>query len=315
MKLGNLFWVILPLLAASCSDDDDESSGRTPISFSTDIEAVSESRLTVNDSWAGQGDSEVGVQIGDEIKVYTADEDGTLTSSDPFYWEDYTGTVTASAYYPYVEGGKPSSVTVSADQSVPANYLASDLMETADTEVTSTNATLTFTHRTNKVECSLAIADGEDESTNGATVTLLNLTGVDSGTSVITSGDYCALVAPQTLPAGTDFLEVELEDGKSYIYTLESDLTLEAGYVTPIDIEVAVDKMEVTIGDSYTWTGNSEDVTSDSPGVGPDTDNDEWTSDGSDSIGSDSPEVGTDADSNSEWGSDGVEIIEADTAG
>lgn len=316
MKLRNLFLAALPLLAAACSDDDSEggAGNRTPMSFAASIQAVS--RLTVNDSWAGHAGSQVGVQIGDEVKAYIVGEDGSLTSSDPFYWEDFTGTITASAWYPYTEGGKPA-VVVSADQSVPANYLASDLLEAADTEVAVDNAALTFTHRTAKVECRFKLKDGEEGTLNGATVVLLNLTGVDNGTSVTTSGDFHALVAPQTIPAGTDFVEVRMENGGSHVGALDEDLNLAAGYLIPIELEIAPDKMTVTVDDPQAWdeSGSSGEVDSESPNVVPGGDGGQWTpGEGSGTVDTESPEVGMgDGGSDVEWTPGNKEEVSAET--
>lgn len=313
MKLRNLFLAALPLLTAACSEDGSDGAGnRTPMTFSSSIQAVS--RLTVNESWAGQAGSEVGVQIGDAVKKYVAGDDGSLTSDAPFYWEDFTGTVTASAWYPYTEGGKPA-VTVAADQSVPANYLASDLLEAAEVEVAPANSVLTFTHRTAKVECSLKLAEGEEGTMNGATVILLNLTGVDNGTSVTTNGDLHALVAPQTVSAGTAFVEVRMENGGSHVGTLESNLELKAGYITPIELEITPDKVNVNVGESQVWTGGSQDVSSESPNVKPSTEGGEWTGDGETlTPGSDSPTVapGQEENNTAGWGSDGSQSVDAE---
>ena len=59
---------------------------------------------------------------------------------------------------------------------------------------------------------------------NAATITLCNLSGVAEGNSVKTTGDYKALVAPQTLTAGTVFMEVTMSDGRSDEYVLPEDV-------------------------------------------------------------------------------------------
>ena len=101
-------------------------------------------------------DAKVGVEINGTVKEYTVNEKGELTSAAPFYWEDLGQTVSVNAWYPYNEGKKPE-VVVAADQSVAANYLASDLLEVNNASVSASENTLTFVHRTACVECALQL--------------------------------------------------------------------------------------------------------------------------------------------------------------
>lgn len=278
MRMSNLWWAVLPFCLFACNkDEQQEGTDGTPVSFVTTISPSS--RLTVNNSWAGLSDAKVGVEINGTVKEYTVNEKGELTSASPFYWEDLTGDVSVNAWYPYNEGKKPELV-VAADQSVAENYLNSDLLEVNGASVSASKNTLAFVHRTASVECTLRLTDGEEGTMNAATVTLHNLSGVDEGNSIKTTGDYKALVAPQTLPAGTVFLEVTMSDGRSDEYVLEGNLELKSGFIQPVSIEVAPDGLDVDFGTPVKWQGETVSTEGESPEVAPDANGDKWEPNG-----------------------------------
>lgn len=281
MRISNLWWAVLPFCLFACNkDEQQEGTDGTPVSFVTTISPSS--RLTVNNSWAGLSDAKVGVEINGTVKEYTVNEKGELTSAAPFYWEDLGQTVSVNAWYPYNEGKKPEAVVVAADQSVAANYLASDLLEVNNASVSASENTLIFVHRTACVECVLQLNPTEEGTMNAATITLCNLSGVAEGNSVKTTGDYKALVAPQTLTAGTVFMEVTMSDGRSDEYVLPEDVELKQGYIFPVYVEVTPDGLQVDFGTPIKWEGETVGTDGEAPEVGPDTDGDKWEQNGDD---------------------------------
>lgn len=106
------------------------------------------------------------------------------------------------------------------------------MLEVNGASVSASENTLTFVHRTARVECTLTLDEEEEGMLDGATITLRNLSGVDEGNSVKTNRSYKALVAPQTLAAGTVFLEVSMVDGRSNEYVLPEAVELKQGYTS-----------------------------------------------------------------------------------
>lgn len=281
MRISNLWWAVLPFCFFACGEEEQsEATGGTPVSFVATISPAS--RLTVNNSWAGLSDAKVGVEIGGIVKEYTVNEKGELTSAAPFYWEDLAAPASVNAWYPFNEGEKPETVVVSADQSVAENFLLSDLLEVNGASISESENMLTFVHRTARIECALTLQSGEEGSLNAATITLLNLSGVDEGNSVRMTGDYKALVAPQTVEAGTPFLEVSMSDGRSDEYVLPNNVELKGGYIFPVSVEVTPDGLQVNFGTPIKWEGETVGTTGESPEVGPDTDSGSWNNGGND---------------------------------
>lgn len=297
MRISNLWWAVLPFCFFACGEEEQsEATSGTPVSFVATISPAS--RLTVNNSWAGLSDAKVGVEIGGIVKEYTVNEKGELTSAAPFYWEDLAVPASVNAWYPFNEGEKPEMVVVSADQSVAENFLLSDLLEVNGASISESENTLTFVHRTARIECALTLQSGEEGSLNAATITLLNLSGVDEGNSVKMTGDYKALVAPQTLEAGTPFLEVSMSDGRSDEYVLPDNVELKGGYIFPVSVEVTPDGLQVDFGTPIKWEGETVGTDGEAPEVGPDANGDNWDSSGSDTTTGDSSEVGPDGNAN-----------------
>ena len=100
------------------------------------------------------------------------------------------------------------------------------------------------------------------------------------GNSIKTTGDYKALVAPQTLPAGTVFLEVTMSDGRSDEYVLPEDVELKSGFIQPVSIEVTPDGLDVDFGTPVKWQGETVGTEGESPEVAPDANGDKWEPNG-----------------------------------
>ena len=294
------------LMAASCSDGTDDGTtlpdGKYPMTFTASVGGLTATRATPDNSWAGG--EEVAIQIGSEVKKYTAANDGSLTIAEngtPFYWQT-TSDITVNAWYPY-STTKPTvaELRVKANQSEGNNYQSSDYLEAVDATVTfNTPAALIFKHRTAKVVVTLKAGEGVTDVANAA-VTFVNQTGVDGGGTEVTPKNetidgvttYTALVIPQQMK-DKKFIAVTLTNGNTYYYTPAQDnaADLQSGRQHTYDITVKHGYLEVstnTGGSAWGSDGNAEDVTGKNPSEGYAPDNlkigDYYYSDGTTSDG------------------------------
>lgn len=266
------------LLAVSCSTDDDTAAlpdGKYPMTFTAQVDGLTATRATSDNSWTGN--EEVAIQIGDEIKKYTAVSGGNLTvaSGDPFYWQS-TNDITVNAWYPYNDT-KPAAadLKVKADQSDNTNYQASDYLETENATVTFANPTLAFKHRTAKVIVTLQAGEGLTDVIS-ATVKFLNQTQVEGGgtevvpNATVTLGAYTALLIPKRIQH-QQFIKVTIgmnSDARDYYYT-PTDVNLEAGKQYSYTITVKKEGLVVD-GISASWTDSdlgSSDATEEIPTI------------------------------------------------
>ena len=269
------------LMAASCSDGTDDGTtlpdGKYPMTFTASVGGLTATRATPDNSWAGG--EEVAIQIGSEVKKYTAANDGSLTITEngtPFYWQT-TSDITVNAWYPY-STTKPTvaELRVKANQSEGNNYQSSDYLEAVDATVTfNTPAALIFKHRTAKVVVTLKAGEGVTDVANAA-VTFVNQTGVDGGGTEVTPKTetiagvttYTALVIPQQMQS-KKFIKVIIgADGaaRDYYYTPtgNTDANLEAGHQYNYTITVKKTGLDVTLTSNDTsWTDESITGTSD----------------------------------------------------
>ncbi len=266
------------LLTASCNDVTDDGTtlpdGTYPMTFTASVDGLTATRATPDNSWAGG--EEVAIQIGSEVKKYTAANDGSLTIAEngtPFYWQT-TSDITVNAWYPY-STTKPTvaELRVKANQSEGNNYQSSDYLEAVDATVTfNTPAALIFKHRTAKVVVTLKAGEGVTDVANAA-VTFVNQTGVDGGGTEVTPKTetiagvttYTALVIPQQMK-GKKFIKVTIGTGsaaRDYYYppTGSTDANLEAGKQYNYTITVKKTGLEVTVtGNGTAWTNTSIDT-------------------------------------------------------
>jgi hypothetical protein len=273
------------LMAASCSDGTDDGTtlpdGKYPMTFTASVGGLTATRATPDNSWAGG--EEVAIQIGSEVKKYTAANDGSLTIAEngtPFYWQT-TSDITVNAWYPY-STTKPTvaELRVKANQSEGNNYQSSDYLEAVDATVTfNTPAALIFKHRTAKVVVTLKAGEGVTDVANAA-VTFVNQTGVDGGGTEVTPKNetidgvttYTALVIPQQMK-DKKFIAVTLTNGNTYYYTPAQDnaADLQSGRQHTYDITVKHGYLEVstnTGGSAWGSDGSAEEVTGKTPSEG-----------------------------------------------
>lgn len=189
---------------------------------------------------------------GDNGKVvYTADANGVLKASPTNYFPGNGHGIDFYGIYPTSIEAKTQqqTFTVSTDQSDDAKYKESDLMFAAKQTEKNRKAalTLTFKHQLSKVIVKLKKGNGlNDTDLNGAEVKILNTmpkctiasVGENEMKNIAVSGDaqeikvgtwnssttsgLAAIVVPQTIPEGTDLIQVTLSNGVTYKYTTKS---------------------------------------------------------------------------------------------
>ena len=239
----------LLLAAAACTQDDagllPEASEGTPMTFTaTGLTPATATRATVDGNW--EGVTSVAVQIGSEVKAYRVNPSAdnltvTLSSDDPHYWTGGS-SVTVSAWCPYTEGETSMpAVTVQADQRSDG-YAKSDHIGVAEQQLDYDGGTptLAFKHRTARISLTLSGSTSDVSS-----VRLTNLSTADGNPGEIIAHHagsgiiYEALVAPQSVAAGTAFVTITTADGKTYVYRMQQDADWDAGkeYEYAITIE------------------------------------------------------------------------------
>ena len=225
--------------------------------------AAAGTRAPVDGDW--EGVQSVAVLIGGKVKAYdvtptTADHtSATLTSTDPHYWADHNDR-RVTAWWPYTAGETAMPVVkVRQDQSTQDGYEGSDFIAAEEQAVSYANPTLRFTHRTARV--TVALTNRPEESMN---VRLTGLSIENENPAVIApynqGGDtYTALVAPQTVAAGTAFITCTFTSGKSFVYRMQKAAEWKAGeeYTYTVSLAAAEDP-GYTIESDGSYTVNNE---------------------------------------------------------
>ena len=259
---------------AACTQDEagflPEGAEGTPIVFTATglnpaATATAGTRAPVDGNW--EGVSLVGVLIGGTVKAYnvtpsTSDNTGaTLTSDDPHYWTNHDN-ITVTAWWPYTAGETtPPAVVVKADQSARKDFEGSDLIVAEEQTVSYGNPTLRFTHRTARVTVVLT------NYTEGlASVRLTGLSTENGNPAEIAPYDkggdtYTALVAPQSVAAGTAFITCAFNNGKVFVYKMKNDTDWQAGeeYTYTVSLAAAEDPGYTVSEDGKTYTVTSAD--------------------------------------------------------
>ena len=254
----------------ACTQDEagflPEGAEGTPIVFTAtglnpDATATAGTRAPVDGNW--EGVTSVAVLMDGTVKAYdvtptTTDRTGaTLTSTDPHYWTNHDD-ITVTAWWPYTAGETtPPAVKVAADQSARKDFEGSDLIVAEEQTVSYGNPTLRFTHRTARV--TVVLTDYTEEQ---MFVRLTGLSTENGNPAVIAPYDkggdtYTALVAPQTVAAGTAFITCKFTNGKVFAYKMQNDTDWKAGeeYTYTVSLAAAEDPGYTIEGDgSYTVT-------------------------------------------------------------
>jgi len=204
-------------------------------------------RAPVDGNW--EGVQSVAVMMDGTVKAYdvtpsTADPtSATLTSTDPYYWTNHNN-ITVTAWWPYTAGETtPPAVKVKANQSTQKDFEGSDLIVADGQTVTYGSPTLRFTHRTARVTVVLT-----DYTEGLASVQLTGLSTEGDNPDIIVpydkgSNTYIALVAPQSVAAGTTFITCTFTNGKTFVYKMKNATDWQAGgeYTYTVSLAAAKD--------------------------------------------------------------------------
>ena len=273
MKRTNIhIFAALALLfaLAACTQDEagflSEGAEGTPIVFTATglnpaATATAGTRAPVDGNWAGV--QSVAVLMDGTVKTYnvtpsTADPtSATLTSTDPYYWTNHND-ITVTAWWPYTAGETtPPAVKVKANQSTQKDFEGSDLIVADGQTVTYGSPTLRFTHRTARVTIVLT-----DYTEGLASVQLTGLSTEGDNPDIIVpydkgSNTYTAIVAPQSVAAGTAFITCTFTNGKTFVYKMKNATDWQAGgeYTYTVSLAAAKDPGYTIEGNgSYTVT-------------------------------------------------------------
>ena len=242
MRIRFFALAALAILLGACTQDEagflPEGAEGTPIVFTATglnpaATATAGTRAPVDGNWTGV--QSVAVLMDGTVKTYnvtpsTADPtSATLTSTDPYYWTSHND-ITVTAWWPYTEGETtPPAVKVKANQSAQKDFEGSDLIVADRQKVTYGSPTLRFTHRTARVTIVLT-----DYTEGLASVRLTGLSTEGDNPAVITpydkgSNTYTAIVAPQSVAAGTAFITCTFTNGKTFVYKMKNATDWQAG--------------------------------------------------------------------------------------
>ena len=262
--------IALLLGIAACTQDEagflPEGAEGTSIVFTATglnpaATAIANTRSTVDGDW--EGVQSVAVLMDGTVKAYdvtltTADPtSATLTSTDPHYWTNRKD-ITVTAWWPYTAGETtPSAVKVKANQSARKDFEGSDLIVADGQTVTYGSPTLRFTHRTARVTIVLT-----DYTEGLASVQLTGLSTEGDNPDIIVpydkgSNTYIAIVAPQSVAAGTTFITCTFTNGKTFVYKMKNATDWQAGgeYTYTVSLTAAKDPGYTIEGNgSYTVT-------------------------------------------------------------
>ena len=248
--------IALLLGLAACTQDEagflPEGAEGTPIVFTATglnpaATATAGTRAPVDGNWTGV--QSVAVLMDGTVKTYnvtpsTVDNtSATLTSTDPYYWTNHND-ITVTAWWPYTAGETtPPAVKVKANQSTQKDFEGSDLIVADGQTVTYGSPTLRFTHRTARVTIVLT-----DYTEGLASVQLTGLSTENDNPDKITpydkgSNTYTAIVAPQSVAAGTAFITSTFTNGKTFVYKMKNATDWQAGgeYTYTVSLAAAKD--------------------------------------------------------------------------
>ena len=273
MRIRFFALAALALSLAACTQDEagflPEGAEGPPIVFTATglnpaATATVGTRAPVDGNW--EGVQSVAVLMDGTVKAYdvtpstAAPTSATLTSTDPYYWTNHND-ITVTAWWPYTAGETtPPAVKVKANQSAQKDFEGSDLIVADGQTVTYGSPTLRFTHRTARVTIVLT-----DYTEGLASVQLTGLSTEGGNPAEITpydkgSNTYIALVAPQSVAAGTTFITCTFTNGKTFVYKMKNATDWQAGgeYTYTVSLAAAKD-LGYTIESNGSYTVTSAD--------------------------------------------------------
>ena len=274
MRIRFFALAALAILLGACTQDEagflPEGAEGTPIVFTATglnpaATATAGTRAPVDGNWTGV--QSVAVLMDGTVKTYnvtpsTVDlTSATLTSTDPYYWTNHND-ITVTAWWPYTAGETtPPAVKVKANQSAQKDFEGSDLIVADGQTVTYGSLTLRFTHRTARVTIVLT-----DYTEGLASVQLTGLSTEGDNPDIITpydkgSNTFIALVAPQSVAAGTTFITCTFTNGKTFVYKMKNATDWQAGgeYTYTVSLLAAAKDLGYTIESDGSYTVTSAD--------------------------------------------------------
>ena len=273
MRIRFFALAALALSLAACTQDEagflPEGAEGTPIVFTATglnpaATAIAGTRAPADGNWTGV--QSVAVMMDGTVKTYnvtpsTADPtSATLTSTDSYYWTNHNN-ITVTAWWPYTAGETtPPAVKVKANQSAQKDFEGSDLIVADGQTVTYGSPTLRFTHRTARVTIVLT-----DYTEGLASVQMTGLSTEGDNPDIIVpydkgSNTYIALIAPQSVAAGTTFITCTFTNGKTFVYKMKNATDWQAGgeYTYTVSLAAAKD-LGYTIESDGSYTVTSAD--------------------------------------------------------
>ena len=273
MRIRFFALAALALLLGACTQDEagflPEGAEGTSIVFTATglnpaATAIAGTRAPADGNWTGV--QSVAVMMDGTVKTYnvtpsTADPtSATLTSTDPYYWTNHNN-ITVTAWWPYTAGETiPPAVKVKANQSAQKDFEGSDLIVADGQTVTYGSPTLRFTHRTARVTIVLT-----DYTEGLASVQMTGLSTEGDNPDIIVpydkgSNTYTAIVAPQSVAAGTTFITCTFTNGKTFVYKMKNATDWQAGgeYTYTVSLAAAKD-LGYTIESDGSYTVTSAD--------------------------------------------------------
>ena len=273
MRIRFFALAALALLLGACTQDEagflpEGAEGTSIVFTATGLNPAATStagtRAPADGNW--EGVQSVAVLMDGTVKAYdvtpsTADPtSATLTSTDPYYWTNHND-ITVTAWWPYTAGETtPPAVKVKANQSVLKDFEGSDLIVADGQTVTYGSPTLRFTHRTARVTIVLT-----DYTEGLASVQLTGLSTEGDNPDIIVpydkgSNTYTAIVAPQSVAAGTTFITCTFTNGKVFVYKMKNATDWQAGgeYTYTVSLAAAKD-LGYTIESNGSYTVTSAD--------------------------------------------------------
>lgn len=259
------------LLLTSCEKNSDPTPAlEGEVTFTSSISSL-ETRVT---------DSEF--EDGDAISVYALS--GATLVAENVKYESVNGVFVSDApivssgdalsflaVYPYMsELATSGTLSVAVDQSTEAAYEASDILGAATSATTDICPELNFSHLLSAVQVNItsevAVSGVVVNAKGSVDYQLVTSSYSASGDAVaitpkaVGEASYIAVVAPQSVAAGTGLIEVTV-DGVVSVWNISDAVELESGYKYVCNVTVSSSGV-VFSGDIEPWTdGGNIDAT------------------------------------------------------
>ena len=288
--------IALVLALVSCTNDSGMNPGGNALTLKASIGAAS---VSASETFS-EGD-EVTILIKGVKFTYTVDDDGQLSSKNPYYFQS-TEPVAVQGIYPAIDTIPDNSFTwkVETDQSKEGAYEGSDLLVSSVAKVSSKDpkASLAFYHQAAKivinvkeseflaanklssVEIKDIVIKGEytlpaDSGTHGTWTAQSGSTEDDITLREINFpadgyvASYEAIVIPQEIASGEKLFVFTVKGYSPFFYAAENPITWKAGKEYTYNVTIEPSKVTISsISASMDWKqGSSATGTGKLPGI------------------------------------------------